>query len=90
MLQSAEFVTEVDTDSTVTFTMQSRSADGAAQPVSTDMFTVLLFCLYEEEEKKKKCKTESYTGTGIHQSGGVYASGILVDDVGVYAVYITM
>ena len=70
---------EVFKKTTVSYTLQSRSADGRAIDDCNDIYRITLICLYEDEEKKKKCKKDLYSATAIYQGNGVYTADLYVD-----------
>ena len=81
---------EVFKKTTVSYTLQSRSADGRAIDDANDIYRVTLICLYEDEERKKKCRKDLYSAIAVHQGSGVYIADIHVSKQGVYDVLITM
>lgn len=70
---------------TATYTVQSRSADGTAQPVQNDVYTAKLTC-----NDANICGTEEFTATGVHTTDGLYSIDFMPTVPGPYDVVINM
>ena len=73
----------------VTYTIQSRSANGDAQPTVTDTYTVTLTCV-ALKYGEPLCDDDVYTATATHTTGGLYAAVLTPTVGGNYSVLVTL
>ena len=83
-VESSPAQNKVQSGSTASYTLASKSADGSAQSVTTDTYTVSLTC-----QTTARCGDETYTSTASSTSGE-YTVDVTPTLGGVYDVVITM
>ena len=80
---------DVQVGSPATYTIQSRSANGDAQPTETDEYTVTLTCI-ALKYGDPLCDDDVFTMTATHTTGGLYSATVTPTVGGNYSVVVTL